>query len=57
MYEFLTLLNQGPLVVPIYATYIVNYKDGIIDNDSFTVCPENAIPNHAVIAIGYHIDI
>lgn len=57
MYQFLQALSRGPLIVPIYATNLMYYFSGIIDNEGVVVCPETQIPNHAVLAVGYNIDL
>ena len=40
-----------------YASNILFYSSGIIDNTEPTTCPKDAIPNHAVLAVGYSIDL
>lgn len=57
MLEFLNLLNKGPVIVPIYASNILFYSSGIIDDVIPTTCPSDSLPNHAVLAIGYNIDL
>ena len=57
MYEFLKLLNKGPVTVGLNANKLWTYYSGIIDDSDPTVCPPDSLPNHAVLAIGYKIDL
>ena len=39
-----------------YANGLMYYNDGLLDPDDTTICPDNAVVNHAILAVGYYID-
>lgn len=51
------MLNKGPVIVPIYASNLIFYFSGILNDSISTTCPVTSIPNHAVLAVGYNIDL
>ncbi len=56
LYDFIVKLNTAPLTVAFHAnSNFMGYESGIINLLDRAFCKEKT-PNHAVLAVGYHID-
>ena len=57
--EFLKILKDRPVTIAYHVSNpFYSYKKGtIIPWNDTTVCPHNGVPNHAVFAVGYYVDL
>lgn len=58
MYELIRAIHKRPVTVAFWvSSKFQNYSNGIIDPSDSVMCPNNNKTNHAVVAVGYHLDI
>lgn len=57
MYRFIKALHKQPVPVAFYVSNkFFSYSSGIIDPNNTQFCPNVNGTNHAVLAVGYHIN-